>query len=48
MLVSFVGQPGTHALFAGVYAVTGAGVFGAHALPSRFIYPEMKTQDCYR
>jgi hypothetical protein len=48
ILVSFIGQPGTHALFVGVYNVNGVTQSNAHDLPEDYIYPEMGTKDKYK
>jgi hypothetical protein len=47
-LVSFVGQPGTYALFVGVYHVNGVTGPSEYELPDGFIYPEMITAGCYK
>ena len=43
ILVSFIGEPGTHALFVGVYQVLGVSGPREHEVPAGFIYPEIQT-----
>jgi hypothetical protein len=47
-LVTFVGQPGTHALFVGVYEVKAVEGPATYDLPEDFLYPDMLTAGCYR
>lgn len=48
VLISFIGQPGTLALFVGVYRVVGLFEPADHALPEGFLYPEMEVSGCFR
>lgn len=41
MLVSFLGESGTHALFVGAYTVSGVSKRGPQRLPKGFLYPQM-------
>lgn len=47
-IVSFLGRPGTHAAFVGVYDVNHIEGPGNHALPDGFPFPHMNTANCYR
>lgn len=46
-LISFIGQPGTNALFVGVYHVRGISGPRKFVMPIGFIYPQMDTTNCY-
>lgn len=47
-IVSFLGRPGTSAVFVGVYEVEGVKGPYTFDLPKGFPIPEMSTRDCYR
>jgi hypothetical protein len=47
-IVSFLGRPGTHAVFVGVYDVLTVEEPGNRTLPEDFIFPNMNTANCYR
>jgi hypothetical protein len=47
-IVSFVGQPGSHALFVGVYRVRGVEGPRDFALPRGVVIPGLSTANCYR
>lgn len=47
-IVSFLGRPGTSAVFVGVYEVLGVQGPAAFPLPKGFPIPEMRANDCYR
>jgi hypothetical protein len=47
-VVAFLGRPGTHAVFVGIYAVTGVSGPNKFAVPPGFLYPEMGTHLYYR
>lgn len=47
-IVSFLGRPGTHAVFVGVYDVLGVEEPLDRALPDGFLFPNMNTANCYR
>lgn len=48
VIVSFMGRPGTHAVFIGVYSVLGVDGPTTYPLPKGFIYPNMSTVGMYR
>ena len=41
MLISFLGEAGTHAIFVGAYTVNGVSERGPQRLPKGFLYPQM-------
>jgi hypothetical protein len=47
-IVSFLGQPGTTAVFAGVYDVEGVEGRGDFKLPEGFLFPEIGAKACFR
>jgi hypothetical protein len=47
-LISFLGKPGTHAVFVGVYQINGVEGPNDFPLPKAFIFPDFGTRDCYR
>lgn len=47
-IVSFLGRPGIHAVFVGVYDVDGVEEPCDRALPDGFPFPHMNTTNCYR
>lgn len=47
-IISFLGRPGTHAVFVGIYDILGIEGPDDYLLPDGFIFPEMPTNNCYR
>jgi hypothetical protein len=48
LVISFLGEAGTHALFVGVYAVKNVSKRGPHELPKDFLYPQMDVSNHFK